>query len=142
MEKHRAAPQEREAQEVLARFATESLHGPANTAEAAAATDALFGGRSLESLSRDEREAVIREVPSLALSKKELEAGYPLTEALVGGKLASSKSDARRLIEGKAVTLSGLLIENADQKLYPGDLSGGLALIRKGKRDVLVLVLK
>lgn len=142
MEKHRATPQEREAQEVLARLVTEIVHGPANTAEAAAATDALFGGRDLASLSREEKETVLREAPSLRLSSKELTAGVPLTDVLVRSALASSKSDARRLIEGKAITVNGFSMENPDQKLYPGDLKNSLTLLRKGKRDVLVLIIK
>jgi hypothetical protein len=35
-----------------------------------------------------------------------------------------------------------MVIENPDQKIYAGDLSGGYALVRKGKQGVLVLVLK
>lgn len=142
MEKHRAAPQDREAQETLARLVTEIVHGPAATAAAVAATDALFGGKPLSECSRETCAVVAAEAPSVKYSKKELSAGVPLTEALVAGGLASSKSEARRLIEGKGISLSGFPIENPDQKLYPGDLAGGMALVRKGKRDLLVLVLK
>ncbi|HUQ30235.1 MAG TPA: tyrosine--tRNA ligase [Candidatus Paceibacterota bacterium] len=142
LELHRQNPNERRAQEILGRLVTEIVHGPAAAAQAAAATDALFGGRSLEKLSRDERAVLIAEAPSLVVSKKELEAGYSLSGALVAAGLCSSKSDARRIIEGKGVSLNSFTIENPDQKLYPGDLKEGLALVRKGKRDVLVLVLK
>ena len=67
--------------------------------------------------------------------------GFGRSQAVTGG-LAASKSDARRLIEGKGVTLSGLPITNPDQKLYLGDFVDGHALVRKGKQSVLVLVLK
>lgn len=139
MEKHRAAPQEREAQETLARAVTELVHGPGAVAQAVAATGALFGGRPFHELSKVEREVALAEAPSLTISKQDLTAGYALTEALVAGGLTFSKSEARRLIEGKGITLAGLPIENPDQKLYPGDLSSGTALLRKGKREVLVL---
>lgn len=142
MELHRRSPGEREAQEALARLVTEIVHGPAATAQAAAATDALFGGRPFGGLSKEEREAVLAEAPSLTISKKEFREGHPLTEVLVASGLASSKSDARRLIEGKGISINDFTIQNADQKLYPTDLPGGFALLRKGKRDVLVLVLK
>lgn len=142
MDKHRAAPQDREAQETLARLVTEIVHGPAAAAQAAAATDALFGDTSFEELSGESREVAFAEAPSVELTKDELEAGYSLTEALSKGGLASSKSDARRLIEGKAIALKGQIIDNPDQKLYPGDLSQGHALIRKGKQGVLLLILK
>ena len=60
----------------------------------------------------------------------------------VTGGLASSKADARRLIAGKGIMLSELVIENPEQKVYLGAFQNGLALVRKGKRDVLALILK
>jgi tyrosyl-tRNA synthetase len=142
MELHRRSPGEREAQETLARLVTELVHGPAAAAQAAAATDALFGETPFTELSPEARAAALAEAPSVAFSKKELGEGAPLADALVAGGLASSKSDARRLITGKGITLNGMAIENPDQKIYPGDLSGGTALVRKGKQGVLTLVLK
>ena len=142
MEKHVQAPQDREAQETLARLVTEIVHGPAAVAEAVAATDALFGDTPFNQLSRDALAVALAEAPSLTLKKHELEAGISLAEVLVTGGLASSKGDARRLIEGKGITLSGFPIENPDQKLALGDLPGGYVLVRKGKSGVLILVLK
>lgn len=142
MELHKREPQKRQAQQTLARLVTELVHGPGAVAAAVAATDALFGGTPLSECTRETCLVLANEAPSLSLTKKELTEGVPLAELLVTGNLAKSKSDARRLIDGKGVSLSGLAIENPDQKIYPGDLSGGMALIRKGKRDVLLLLLK
>ncbi|TSC70982.1 MAG: tyrosyl-tRNA synthetase [Parcubacteria group bacterium Gr01-1014_49] len=142
MELHRRNPGDREAQETLARLVTEIVHGPLDTAQAAAATDALFGSTPFDQLSREALAVALAEAPSMKLSKKDIENGFSLAEALVTGGLASSKSDARRLIEGKGISLSGQTIENPDQKIFPGDLSHGYALVRKGKQGVLILVLK
>jgi len=142
MELHKRSPGERQAQETLARLVTEIVHGPASVAQAAAATDALFGATPFNELSREALAVALAEAPSVQLSKKELAGGFSLAEALVAGGLASSKSDARRLITGKGITLSGQTIENPDQEIHLGDLSGGHALVRKGKQGVLVLVLK
>ena len=142
MELHRRTPGERQAQETLARLVTEIVHGPATTAQVTAATDALFGTTPFPKLSSEARTVALAEAPSLTLSKRELESGFSLAEALFTGGLASSKSDARRLISGKGITLSGFPIEDPNQKLYLGDLQGGYALLRKGKQGVLVLVLK
>lgn len=142
MDRHGAAPQDREAQETLARLVTEIVHGPAATAQAAAATDALFGDTSFNDLSDEARAAALAEAPSVTLTAEQMEGGASLAEALVAGGLASSKSDARRLIEGKGITLSELPITDPDLKIFPGDLSNGYALVRKGKQGVLVLVLK
>ena len=142
MELHRRNPGERQAQETLARLVTEIVHGPATTAQVVAATDALFGSTPFHELSREAKQVALAEAPSVVIPRSNLGAGYSLVEALVTGGLASSKGDARRLIEGKGVTLGGLPILDPDQKLYLGDLPGGHALVRKGRQGVLVLVLK
>ena len=56
--------------------------------------------------------------------------------------LASSKGDARRLIDGKGVSLDGAVIDSADRTLSEADFQGGLALLKKGKREAVILVLK
>jgi tyrosyl-tRNA synthetase len=142
IELHKRSPGERQAQETLARLVTEIVHGPAVTAQVSAATEALFGSTPFQDLSREARQVALAEAPSVSLSKRELAGGISLAEILVTGGLASSKSDARRLIEGKGITLSGFPIQSPEQKLYEGDLSGGYALVRKGKQGVLILVLK
>jgi tyrosyl-tRNA synthetase len=142
MDMHKRAPGERQAQETLARLVTEIVHGPAAVAQAAAATDALFGETPFDLLSREALQVALAEAPTVQLTKHELTDGYSLADALVSGGLASSKSDARRLIEGKAVSLSGQTIEKPDQQVYAGDLKNGFALVRKGKQGVLVLALK
>ena len=142
MELHRRNPGERQAQETLARLVTEIVHGPAATAQCAAASDALFGDTPFNELSRDALAVALAEAPSVTLTKKDVANGSPLAEALVAGGLASSKSDARRLIEGKGIMLSGQTITDPDQKVYNGDFKNGYALVRKGKQGVLILVLK
>ena len=142
MELHHRNPGERQAQETLARLVTEIVHGPAATAQVAAATDALFGETPFHELSREARQVALAEAPTVTLTRSNLVEGCSLAEVLMTGGLATSKSDARRLIEGKGVTLSGFPIQDPEQKLHQGDLSSGYALVRKGKQNVLILVLK
>lgn len=142
MELHQRKPGERQAQETLARLVTEIVHGPAEAAHMSAAADALFGDTPFSELSREALQVALAEAPSITLAKKDLESGMSLAEVLVTGGLASSKSDARRLIEGKGITLSGFQIADPSQELHLGDFPGGYALVRKGKQGVLILVLK
>lgn len=142
MELHKRNPGERQAQETLARLVTETVHGPAATAHAAATSDALFGTTPFAELSREALAVALSEAPSLKLTKRDVTPGYSLAEALVQGELVHSKSEARRLIEGRGVTLNGQVIENPDQKVHLGDLQNGRAFVRKGKQGVLILVLK
>lgn len=142
MRKHRENPGEREAQETLARLVTEMVHGAAATAQAAAATDALFGGTPFDDLPKEALEVALAEAPMVTLTKQNTETGFTLIDALVEGSLASSKSDARRLIEGKAISLNGQPVSNPEQKIFATDLKNGYGLVRRGKQGVLVLVLK
>lgn len=142
MKLHQGNPGERQAQKMLARIVTEIVHGPAAAATCAAASDALFSGISFQKISHEALSVVLAEAPSVKLHKSQFKDGFPLAEALVTGGLASSKSNARRLIEGDGITLSGQPIKDPDQKIYLGDLANGYALVRKGKQGVLVLILK
>ena len=141
MTKHRENPGAREAQETLARVVTELVHGPAAAATAAAASSALFGG-SLADLPREAHAVILNEAPTLKIAKSDLGKEQGVLGALVESGLASSKSDARRLIEGKGVSLAGKTVESVEQSLSDADFTNGLALLKKGKRDVVVLVLK
>ncbi len=140
LETHTKDPAARTAQETLARMVTELVHGPAAAAQAAAATDALFGGREFASLSREEIAVILGEVATVRVPKTEVV--RPVVDVLTEGSLATSKSDARRLIEAKGITLNGETITDAARMLSLSDFTNGMALFRKGRREVLVLALK
>lgn len=132
----------RKAQKTLASCVTELVHGKAASKQAQAASDVLFGGTPLNELPADARKMLLAEAPTLPVLKKDLTGGLTVVDVLATSPLASSKSDARRLIEGKGVSLNGACVETPDQKLAESDFAGGLALLKKGKRDTVILVLK
>ncbi|HQU07805.1 MAG: tyrosine--tRNA ligase [Parcubacteria group bacterium 21-54-25] len=133
---HAQNPGDRVAQMKLAWEVTTLVHGEAAAKTAAEASKALFGGTPLASLSGAARAVVLREAPTHSVG-----AGTTLTDVLAESGLASSKGEARRLIEGKGVSLNGVLAE-IDQLVSVDDFSHGLALLKKGRRDLLVLILK
>ncbi|KND47369.1 MAG: tyrosine--tRNA ligase [Parcubacteria bacterium C7867-004] len=142
MASHKQNPGAREAQETLARTVTEIVHGPAAAATASAAASALFGKEPLSSLPKEARAVVLAEAPSLQITKADLAAGYSVIDALVNSSMTPSKGEARRLVEGKGVSLNGQGIDSVDRKIGKEDFTDGLALLKKGKRDIIVLVLK
>lgn len=142
MQLHQAAPQARMAQKRLARLVTEIVHGPTIATHVTLATDVLFGGGSFESMNRATRAIALTEAPTLTLTKAELAEGRPVVDLLVTSGLATSKGDARRLIESNGISLGGVLITDVVHKIAADDLKAGYALLRKGKREVLLLVLK
>jgi len=139
---HKENPGARKAQRTLAEAVTELVHGKASSMAAGAAAGALFGDTPFSELEKDARAIVLNEAPTLPILKKDLHAGLTVLDALATSTLASSKGDARRLIEGKGVSVNGKIVESADQKLVETDFNGGLALLKKGRRDIHILVLK
>lgn len=134
MELHSRNPGKREAQKILAKLVTEIVHGAQNADSAVSVTEVLYGGKSLEGLTAHERTLLLSEAPSAKVSKAELAEGYSVVDALVKTGLASSKSDARRVIEGKGVSVAGESMEAPDGLLATAHFTGGLALIKKGKQ--------
>lgn len=141
MNLHAESPGARSAQRMLAHAVTEVVHGAQAAKQAEAASNVLFGGSSLAELPSDARAMLLSEAPTLTLAKRDLSKGTSALDVLVTSSLASSKGDARRLIEASGVTINGAIV-SLDQTLTERDFSGGLALLKKGKRDVVILVLK
>lgn len=118
-------PGAREAQKTLAREVTKIVHGEGRTAAVEKVTAVLFGGESFSSLSSEELDMLAGEIPTAAL-------GTSVIESLVGNGVASSNSEARRLIEGGAVSLNSEKI-SADQPVET------TALLKKGKNSFILV---
>ncbi len=133
MELHGRNPGRREAQKMLARLVTELVHGVDAAARAVTASEAVFGGNSLHELSAADLATIRSEVPSYAVA-----AGTAVVDALVMAALATSKTEARRLIEGKGVSINGETVEAVDATITANHFIGGLALLRRGKQTALL----
>lgn len=142
MSTHQENPGVRKAQEALAREVTGIVHGKDVAENAAQASSVLFGKESLGTLGPGARSALLKEVQSLPVLRKDLVRGLPVLDVLALSALAGSKSEARRLIEGKGVSLNGQIVMDVAHHLSESDFSNGLALLKKGRRDTAVLVLR
>lgn len=141
MDLHRESPGARSAQRMLAHAVTEVVHGAQAARQAEAASSVLFSGTPLAELPADARTMLLTEAPTLSILKRDVTNGLSILDTLATSSLAASKGDARRLIEANGVTLNGTVV-SLDQPLSIRDFSGGLALLKKGKRDQVILVLK
>ena len=139
---HQENPGVRKAQKTLAESVTALVHGERAASAASKVSSALFGDTPLSELDKEARELVLKEVSTLPVLKRDLSAGITVLDVLATSSLASSKGDARRLIEGKGISLNGVCTDSTEQKLTEADFANSLAMLKKGKRDVLVLVLK
>ncbi|MGY4893432.1 MAG: tyrosine--tRNA ligase [Candidatus Saccharimonadota bacterium] len=118
-------PGAREAQKTLAREVTKIVHGAERTASVEKVTAALFGGASVADLSSDELEMLAAEIPTAAL-------GTPVVEVLVSTGVASSNGEARRLIEGGAISVNG-------EKVTADVSVNETALLKKGKNTFILV---
>lgn len=141
MREHAENPGKRVAQRALAHAVTSLVHGAQAAESAAAVSEVLFGGASLGELSKEARTTLLAEAPTVPVLSADITKGITVLDVLATSPLASSRSDARRLIEGKGISLNGEQVA-IDTTLNASDFSQNLALLKKGKRDVVVLVKK
>ena len=126
---HAGAPEKRAAQRALADEVTEVVHGADAARSAREAADVLFGGDPLLA-SEAAIEVVRREVPTTELVPDVL--SDPV-EVLVATSLASSKSEARRLIEQRGVRANGVQLGPEALLSDVPLLHDRFVLLRKGK---------
>jgi tyrosyl-tRNA synthetase len=129
-------PEERAAGRRLAREMTRMVHGETALAKAQQASQVLFGGQ-VSGLSVDVLQEIFTDVPSSDVPKLQLEgSGLPLVGLLVATGLASSKGDARRLIESGGIYLNNARVNDAAQAVSLADsIEGKLLLLRRGKKS-------
>ncbi len=118
-----------EAKKVLAYTLTAQVHGEEEAKKAQQAAEALFGGGG-----------DIEHMPTLKLSDAEIEStGLRVTDLLVLGKLCTSKSDARRTIEGGGVLMNDAKVTDVYAVADPAALESGI-ILKKGKKGFLRVI--
>jgi tyrosyl-tRNA synthetase len=136
---HAEAPERREAQRVLAREVTTLVHGAGAAAAAEEASRLLFGGDPGE-VSPAGLDALAGEVPTWRISRSQLAEGVDVVDALCATELVSSRSDGARQLKQGAVYVNGERVA-ADHRITAEDLlHGRAALLRRGKRNVALVV--
>jgi tyrosyl-tRNA synthetase len=133
-------PEQRAAQQRLAREMTAMVHGDAALARAEQASRALFGG-ALDALAAAEIAEIFADVPSWRMPRTRLAGdGYPLLDLLVDAGATASKGEARRLLEGGGIYLNNVQQSDARRVVAPGDLLAGAYLVlRRGRRQYTVV---
>lgn len=122
---HAEHPEQRMAQKALAKGVTEVVHGAENTEAVMALSERLFT-EDLSSLTGEE----IAEMGQY-LAKGQI--GTRLFDILVKTGLASSKTEARKLAEGKAISVNGV-------KVTEDTPIDQIALVKRGKNKFAVVM--
>jgi len=123
---HKADPAKRNAQKVLAEEVTKLVHSERESGSATGVTKYLTGQVSIGEATQEELEEIRKE-----LSSAKSDVNGSVIEALVTTRLASSNSEARRLLTSGAVYLNGQSIER--ENFEESDYQNGRLLLRRGK---------
>jgi len=118
-------PGERAAQKSLAYEVTKLVHGQERTESVMRVTDVLFGDADFKALTNEDLDALAGEIPVVAI-------GTSIVGALVQSGLAGSNGEARRLIDGNAVSVNGEKVKSDFEIDAP-------SLIKKGKNSFILV---
>jgi tyrosyl-tRNA synthetase len=121
----------RVAQRRLAYEVTTLVHGKDEATKAEGISAVLFGTGEFSAVDINELK---RTAPTCTVTMD-----LTIVDALVQSALASSKREARQFIEDGAVSLNNQKI--AERKLEEADFKDGVALLKRGKRNISILVL-
>lgn len=130
-------PGVRTAQKKLAYEVTKLVHSAAAADAAAEVSVLLFGNGSIANLSQAARDILLTTAPTVATP-----VGVSLVDLLVTAELATSKREARTFIESNAISLQEVKVTAVDYILSEDDFVNGLSLVRRGKKQLCVLVQK
>lgn len=82
------------------------------------------------------------DAPEFEMEKSEFVNGLNICDVLARTGLCSSKSDARRMIEGGAVSMNGEKVTTFTKMVELGDFEDNSILLKKGKKNFIKVVLK
>ena len=132
------APERRDAQRALAREMTKLIHGSDQLARAERAASLLFS-ENVTQLGVSDVLAVFQDVPSSTLPRTKFAGtGCSVVEliALPEVAVASSKADARRLVQSGGIYVNNRRVTDPQARLVLEDaIEGQLFVVRKGQKQ-------
>ncbi len=131
---HKKYPQKRVAQKCLASEVTGLIHTNAVALAVEKVSGVIFGTHSLFSLSKEECAMIAKDVPGARIGRESLKNGLLVPETLVTAGLASSKGEARRLIEAGGISLNGEVVKTPHDLIYIKDFHHNVLLLQRGKK--------
>jgi tyrosyl-tRNA synthetase len=144
-----AAPEQRAAQQALARDVTCRVHGEAALAAAEQVSTFFFGGLEAAALSEGAFDILRAEAPFAEVTRDALVSEtdgerFDALKLLTASGLATSNGAAKRLLEQGGVSVNKRKLAGSDRHVPASDvlLRGGHVVVGKGKRDYALLRVK
>ena len=137
------------AKEILAFEATALAHGEEEARKAFVTAGTRFGFadpdcrvETTSHVAAVEKAAIQAELPTAEIAKAEFEGeGYPVARLLVTSGLCKSTSDARRLIQGNAVSVGEGKISDVKAVIHAADHPSGEFILRVGRKNFRRIVM-
>lgn len=136
-EEQKAHPEERKAQNALAREVITFLHGQDEYNKALKISRDLFSG-NIKDLTIDEIRDGFKDVPSFSITED-----LTLIDLLVNNSIASSKREAREFINAGSITINGEKVTDESviiDKTYA--IENEVVVIRRGKKKYYLGIIK
>ncbi len=131
------------AKKLLAYEVTKLVHGVVTAERVRAVSEIVFGERTIESLTRAERDILVAAIPTVWVTKRSIEIKeHSIIDMLLQAQLVASKGEARSIIEQGGVTLNGQKIEEVTESLSSRNMTGSIAMLRKGKKQYACIAVK
>ena len=144
LEAHDKAPYERILQKKLAESLTIFVHSKADYDFAVQASEILFNNETadiLASLSEKQLIQALEGVPTITISKSQIENGYDLLNFLTETSIFPSKSEARKMWQNGGIRINKKKIETDYVQITKQDLlQNKYILIQKGKKNYYLAV--
>jgi tyrosyl-tRNA synthetase len=110
------------------------VHGTDAMHTAEQVSSALFGNVPLDQLDQKTIEMLTSVAPHCTVDIHD-----SIEDVLITSNLATSKRESRQFIDEGAVTLNGNTVKGS-HTLTAGDFINGIAILKRGKRAVAVLI--
>lgn len=131
---------------VLAEELTRRIHGDEAYQAAMQVSALLFDPKAdantLQGLSQSTLTEVAQEIPSPSLALTALSNGISIADLLVETGILPSKSEAKKAVQGNAVTINKIKINDLNHQVHPSDLlHGQFLMVENGKKNKFLVVL-
>ena len=131
----KAEPNKRVLQNRLANDLTLLVHGEKELNKVIKAASVLFNG-STDGLTAKELEEILGDVPVVFVEQNAIGFGIHILDLVVKCKMAASKTEARKLLRNKGISINGQLILNEEFVVTTHHMiEKSILLIKKGKKD-------
>jgi len=137
------------AKEILAYEATKLAHGKKAADDAFLAAGSKFGFadpgnlvKTSSSIAVLSAKDAVDALPETVISSEDINNGLTIPKLLVLSGICKSTSDARRLVQGNAVSIDDVKITDVNHSLSTGDFVNNCITLRAGKKNFRKVVLK